>query len=389
MTVFGFGRPGWDDPNQHTPPLSKLPARYSLSITPAADAAAGDATLRRIGTPDPERRTGSFFGPPAIDVWHGDAQHFGRLGVPQKWVNILGRVSPGDGLASLQYSLNGDAPRKLSVGADGYRLARAGDFNVDLDFDTLLDGANTVTLIATDATGRRTERNVTVHRHRGHTWPLPYTVDWTRVKAIPEAVQVVDGSWRLVPDGIRTVDTHYDRILAFGDRTWTDYTVDVAVTFHSYAPPRSGAPTYGVSHAAIAARFSGHFADQRQPHVQWYPIGAVAEFRLGANLDQSSWRIFRDGAAKTFPTTILEPQMRRVELGVRYRLKLRVDTLPGPAARYRVKSWKDGEPEPAAWDLDSKEGGAAIPSGGALLVAHNTDVTFGNLHVTPNDSQTP
>ena len=165
------------------------------------------------------------------------------------------------------------------------------------------------------------------------------------------------------------------------------YTVTVAVTFHSYAPPLKGPPTHGVSHAAIAARFPGHFADKKQPHVQWYPLGAVAEFRLGEKLEQSSWRIFHGGSASKRASQAVEPQPRRVELGIRYRLKLRVDTLPGTAARYRVKSWKDGQPEPAAWDFETTEQRDAIPAGGALVVSHNTDVTIGNLTVKPNDTE--
>lgn len=390
MAVVAFGRSDWQDPvKKHVPQFTQLPARFSLAVTPAATAIAAEAALRRIGTPAASTPSVSLFGPPIIDVWYGDEQHFGRIGVPQKWVNILGRVSPGDGLASLQYSLNAAAPKRLSVGADGYRLARAGDFNVDLEFDSLRDGANQLTLIATDATGRRTERTVTVVCHRRNVWPLPYTVDWSKVRTITDAVQIVDGNWKLEADGVRTVETYYDRILAFGDRTWTDYTVTAEVTFHSYAPPLGGKPTYGVSHAAIAARYPGHFADHLQPHVQWYPVGAVAEFRLGEKLDQSSWRLFLGGAAKVRPNVAVEPQPRRVELGVRYLLKLRVDSLPGPAARYRVKSWKVGAPEPDAWDLDAKEALNVLPAGGALLVSHNTDVTFGRITATPNNPNEP
>ena len=33
MTVFGFGRPDWQDPKQHTPPMSGLPARFSIAGT--------------------------------------------------------------------------------------------------------------------------------------------------------------------------------------------------------------------------------------------------------------------------------------------------------------------------------------------------------------------
>jgi hypothetical protein len=207
------------------------------------------------------------------------------------------------------------------------------------------------------------------------------------VRSISEVVQIVDGNWQLGPDGVRTVEPYYDRILAFGDRTWTDYTVTVAVTFHNYAPPRGGAPTYGVSHAALAARYPGHFADNKQPHVQWYPVGAVAEFRLGADLAQSTWRIFHGGSATKTPQRAIEPQPRRVELGVKYQLKLRVDSLPGPAARYRVKSWKAAAPEPAAWDLETIEDRNVIAGGGALFVSHNTDVTVGTLTVTANDPQ--
>jgi len=385
MAVFGFGRSDWQDPvRKHVPLFTNLPARFSLAITPAATATAAGAVLKSIGTLAASLANGSLFSLPAIDVWYGDEQHFGRLGVPQKWVNILGRVTPGDGLATLQYSFNGDAPVRLSVGADGYRLAREGDFNVDLDFDSLRDGTNAVKLIATDAVGRSTERTVTVHCHRGNVWPLPYTVDWSKVKNISDAVQIVDGHWKLEPDGVRIQEPYYDRILAFGDRTWTDYTVTAEVTFHSYAPPLPKAPTYGVSHAALAARYPGHFADALQPHVQWYPLGVVAEFRLGENLDQSSWRIFLGGAATMRPTAIVEPQPRRVELGVRYLLKIRVDTLPGPAARYRVKSWKANEPEPVAWDMDTKESTNVLSAGGALIVSHNTDVTIGKLTATPN-----
>jgi hypothetical protein len=37
MTVAGFGRPGWQDPKQHTPPLDQLPAKFSIAIVRGAD----------------------------------------------------------------------------------------------------------------------------------------------------------------------------------------------------------------------------------------------------------------------------------------------------------------------------------------------------------------
>lgn len=139
-----------------------------------------------------------------------------------------------------------------------------------------------------------------------------------------------------------------------------------------------------MAHAALAARFPGHQADDAQPHVRWYPLGATAEFRLGADLAQSSWRIFRGGAANTYPAVITEPKQRKVELGMPYHLKLRVDSWAENKARYRVKAWRTGEKEPAAWDLDTTENKVTPPTGGALLIAHHTDVTFGSIYVTAN-----
>jgi hypothetical protein len=34
MTVAGFGRPGWQDAKQHTPPLDTLPARFTIAVAP-------------------------------------------------------------------------------------------------------------------------------------------------------------------------------------------------------------------------------------------------------------------------------------------------------------------------------------------------------------------
>jgi hypothetical protein len=38
MTVFGFGRPDWQNPKQHTPPMTGLPARFSIGFTSVTEA---------------------------------------------------------------------------------------------------------------------------------------------------------------------------------------------------------------------------------------------------------------------------------------------------------------------------------------------------------------
>jgi len=48
MTVSGFGRPGWQDPAQHTPPLTKLPARFSIAIIAGPTTESAETAVQRI-----------------------------------------------------------------------------------------------------------------------------------------------------------------------------------------------------------------------------------------------------------------------------------------------------------------------------------------------------
>lgn len=48
MTVAGFGRPGWQDTKQHTPPLEKLPAKFSIAIIRGTDAGTARTFVKTI-----------------------------------------------------------------------------------------------------------------------------------------------------------------------------------------------------------------------------------------------------------------------------------------------------------------------------------------------------
>jgi hypothetical protein len=48
MTVFGFGRPGWEDPRQHNPALRQLPARFSVALTRGTDRATIERTFKAL-----------------------------------------------------------------------------------------------------------------------------------------------------------------------------------------------------------------------------------------------------------------------------------------------------------------------------------------------------
>ena len=173
---------------------------------------------------------------PVFNVWYGDNQTFGQNGIPQQWVNILGNVSAPSGIASASYTLNGGAPQFLRVGPNGTRLADTGDFNVEIDHAILKPGANTVVITATDNLNNTTTHTVTVNwENTGQVWPLPYSIDWSTVTNISDVAQVVDGLWAIQPDGtLRTMQSGYDRIIAIGDETWTDYQVTAEMTFNSF-----------------------------------------------------------------------------------------------------------------------------------------------------------
>lgn len=327
--------------------------------------------------------------PISIDFWYGDHQLFGAQGVAQKWINILGNVQSEYPVDTTSYQLNHGPPVLFNLGSDLHRLATTGDFNVDLEVHSCLDGNNSLQVSVGDSLGNKVTRSMTFYLNKSNTWPLPYRIKWSEVKDLQEVVQVVDGKWKITEQGIQNEDMYYDRVIAFGDSSWRDYQVITSVIFHDFTPPVKGPPTYNVSHAAIASRWPGHDMDQLQPHRKWYPLGATAEFRLTNNLDSCRWRIF-DGPKPGLENFHIEQpteDYRSIQLGVKYGMKHRVVSLPQGKTRYSVKLWQFDQPEPENWDFSGVETSENISQGGALLIAHNTRVTFGDVEVISINSE--
>lgn len=315
-----------------------------------------------------------------IDFWYGSHQRFGTPGRPQPWINLLGNVQPAGQIDSLSFSVKGGAERPLNVGGDLHRLAMAGDFNAEIGWDEMGAGLHDVTVRARMRNGVLAERTLTIELAEEAGWPLPYEVDFGSVDDLQSVVQVVDGEWRLHPDGVRTVQRYYDRVLTLGDTNWTDYEALVHLTVHDFTPPKPSPPTYDVTHFGVAMRWRGHHDDGRQPRRKWFPLGAQGELLVRTHPDSSRWRVLRDQPSDKPP--LFQRGHERVELGAPLWLRTQVATVPDGRTRYRFKHWADGDTEPADWDVQVFERDD-YPSGALCLVPHNTDVTIHRVRVTP------
>jgi len=301
---------------------------------------------------------------PVINIWYGASQVFGQIGNPQKWVNILGKVTDEDGIASLVYSLNGDIELPLTIGPDDRRLDAEGDFNIEIDITDLIAGTNLVVITAKDDLGYQSSETVEVEYVDGKVWPRTYKIDWSATQNIQEVVQIVDGYWILEGNSIRSIARGYDRLIAIGDMVWDNYEVTVPITMHSHGV------SYGVG---ILLRWIGHYDwDGSQPRWGWYPIGALGWFRNG--------KLVLQGGGTSLH---IEDDSFTLTPGDCYIFKMRVEKIPEQGFKYSFKIWKDGLTEPSKWNLLGQEDTGDLQNGSILLVSHWVDASFGPVSVRP------
>lgn len=314
--------------------------------------------------------------PPAIEFWYGDDQVFGRLGRPQRQINILGNVD-ADALVELTYSLDGGPEFDINWGPDNRRLTSPGDFNIELYLEDLSPGIHQVTVRAIDANDAEASRSMRFLLFPEREWPLPYDTEWNTTDDVTVRAQPVDGLWTRVPGGVRCPVTGYDRILAIGDMQWTDYDVTVPVTIHSVDA------NVVVPGVGIIMRWNGHtdfFKPGSQPTLGYWPLGAAAEYDY--HPDQCGPRLQLYGN----PYVLRDQDdgcTTQLDFDVTYLWRVRVRTLPNNAFDYRFKVWPQGSPEPNSWILSMVENADQPAHGSILLLAHHVDVTFGDVVVKP------
>lgn len=341
-------------------------------------AASGDAPQATVVVSGPLQVTATFAqlpprppSPPVIDVWYGDDQTLGASGTPQRWVNVLGNVSDADGVVSLSYSLNGLPPRSLRRGPDLRRLYGPGDFNVQLAEADLPIGASTLVITAADATGDTSTRTVTLRKAPGSA-ALPHVVDWSTATSPNAVAQVVDGKWFTGPSGLTVGELGYDRTVAVGDRSWTDFEATVPVTVRALGPG-AGTPQSGVPLVGLGLHWNGHTQNKtEEPAVNWFPTGAFA------------WHEWYGSGRFTLQGNAGSPLVRKSmawQMGATYVMKARVQK-EGAGVRYSYKWWVQGSAEPADWALSVYED-SGPGQGSLLLIAHHVDATFGTVTVAP------
>ena len=195
--------------------------------------------------------TGTTFVAPTISVWYGKTQAFGKVGVPQRDADILGNVYTPGIISSLNYTVNGGVPQPLSVGPDAHLLQRPGDFKINLPYADLQSGGNEVVITAIDSAGAITRDTVTVNHHTGAVWPFPYAVNFSGTSSLTDSAQIIDGKWERTGGGAHILQTGYEREIAIGDTSWTNYEVTAELTVNSIDStaeafsPENGGPAIG------------------------------------------------------------------------------------------------------------------------------------------------
>lgn len=313
-----------------------------------------------------------------IDLWYGHRQSFAGHGLPQRWANVLGRVSGPKPVVTLEYALNGGEMLPLSIGPDLRRLAGKGDFNVDLDCRDLKVGENDLLIRAVDEVGDEITERVTLVNH-AQPCALPYTIKWGEVAQIQDVAHVVDGIWSITADGVSPEEISYDRLIAIGDMAWRDYEVTVPITVHGINAACYNRPSVHAG-VGIVLRWKGHSnwgADEWAGDQPWYgpgPYGAISWYCVFH--DVGPILNFFD---PDFQRTAELP--RKLDLHVPYIFKTRVETLDDETSHYSLKVWRAGEDEPNTWDLTAPGSVVGLKEGAILLGAHHTAATFGDVTV--------
>lgn len=148
---------------------------------------------------------------------------------------------------------------------------------------------------------------------------------------------------------VRRVRSH------MGDSSWSDYTVEVDV---------------------LGKRRRRRMGD----------VGIIAQ-RFKFFVYANSQRLVLNPWQPETKRAVIQPI--QWEPGVWYRMKLRVDNLPGGKVRARGKVWRRDEPEPSEWLIEYLDATGNRQGSPGLYADAYAEIFFDNLKITPNRGATP
>jgi regulation of enolase protein 1 (concanavalin A-like superfamily) len=179
----------------------------------------------------------------------------------------------------------------------------------------------------------------------------------------------------LVQQGVRTLETGYDRLIAIGDIGWTDYEVLVPVTIHSVDYAGTVGKASGPPGVGLLMAWTGHTDDpepNQQPKAGFIPFGDIGWWRW-SDANTAQLEFYGSGYWTSHTPAI----------GQTYNFKMKVETRDFGDRVYSLKVWESSVTEPSQWTLVHNAGSNNLDHGSFLLVAHYADVSFGNVSVSP------
>ena len=322
--------------------------------------------------------------PLSISLWHDPINVVGHHGDVQNDYNVQGHISGPHCLISAFWRLNGGPKRNLRT-LVFRRIAKNGDFNADVPINDLLIGDNQIVIEAFDGYGNHAKATTIIRRvYRGE-YPLPVHIRWSEVKNLTDVGQCTDGRWTYSARGLQNTQIGYDRIFLIGNSTWRDYEASCLITINNI-PRKTGPQSGKVHHVGFCMRWHGHSKrndwSSNQPKCGLHPRGGIV------------WITLRNGRFQRefYPGTSEKHHTYRsvdIKLGKPFMLKGRCKTETdwengSVFTTYSLKTWDPSEPEPRNWDFEVVESSKeALLSGGLALVAHEADVTFGDIIINP------
>jgi len=322
--------------------------------------------------------------PLEIELWHDAVNLVGHLGDVHNDYNVQGHIHGPHCLVSAFWSLNGGAKHRLRT-IVYRRIVRNGNFNIDIPINELRIGDNQIDIEAFDGYGNHAYASTIVRRVSSGEYPLPVHIRWKDVQNLSEVGQCTDGRWICSADGLRTGQVGYDRIFLIGNSLWRDYEAMCSVTINSI-PKRNGPQSARVHHAGFCMRWHGHSLDKSEPDAQpkWglHPRGGIVWVTKRHGHFQ---REFYPGNSEKYHAFGAIDIVLGKPFMLKGRCKTEIDWTDGSFfTTYSLKAWHATQPEPENWDFEVIETSKnALRNGGLALVAHETDVTFGDITVKP------